>query len=157
MAKRFDIRVVSIEKNPESVAIATENIRAAGLEGQVEIVEGDIFRFDAISEQFDYVLAEAILTMQSQEAKIKILQGVRDRLKPEGKFFCFSDLSRALSISSILNLPSRLDSRKKSNQQQESNSIHYESSRTQSLPRSLSQPEPANEYHDLGSAWNWEK
>ncbi|NJP18278.1 MAG: class I SAM-dependent methyltransferase [Hydrococcus sp. CRU_1_1] len=89
MAKRFDVRVVGIEKNPESVAIATENIRAAGLEGQVKIVEGDIFRFDAISEQFDYVLAEAILTMQSQEAKIKILQGVRDRLKPEGKFLFF--------------------------------------------------------------------
>jgi predicted O-methyltransferase YrrM len=86
MAKRFGVRVVGIEKNSESVAIATENIRAAGLESQVTILEGDIFHLDTISEQFDYVLAEAILTMQSQDAKIKILQGIRARLKPSGKF-----------------------------------------------------------------------
>ncbi|MCU0534916.1 MAG: class I SAM-dependent methyltransferase [Hydrococcus sp. Prado102] len=94
MAKRFDVRVVGIEKNPESVAIARENIRAAGLESQVTIIEGDIFRLDAISEKFDYVLAEAILTMQSQEAKLKVLQGIRDRLKPKGKFLSHELLAR---------------------------------------------------------------
>jgi SAM-dependent methyltransferase len=94
MAKRFGVRVVGIEKNPESVAIATENIRAAGLEGRVTIIEGDIFHLDTISEQFDYVLAEAILTMQSQGAKIKILQGIRDRLKPSGKFLSHELLAR---------------------------------------------------------------
>lgn len=94
MAKRFGVHVVGIEKNPESVAIATKNIHAAGLEGQVTIIEGDIFRLDTISEQFDYVLAEAILTMQSQEAKLKILQGIRDRLKPKGKFLSHELLAR---------------------------------------------------------------
>lgn len=94
MAKRFNVRVVGIEKNPESVAIATENIRAAGLEAQVTIIEGDIFRLDAISQQFDYVLAEAILTMQSTDAKIKVLKGIRDRLKPGGKFLSHELLAR---------------------------------------------------------------
>ncbi len=86
LAQRYGVRVVGIEKNPESVARAQANIQAAGLEGQVQVVEGDIFRLDQIPGQFDYVLAEAILTMQSIPAKAKILQGIHDRLKPGGKF-----------------------------------------------------------------------
>jgi predicted O-methyltransferase YrrM len=86
LAKRFGVRVVGVEKNPESVAIACANIRAAGLENQVEIIEGDIFHVEAISEQFDYVLAEAILSMQSAPAKAKILNSIHNRLKPGGKF-----------------------------------------------------------------------
>lgn len=88
LAKRFGVRVVGVEKNPASVARAQENIRAAGLERQVEIIQGDIFHLDTIPEQFDYVLAEAILTMQSLPGKAKILQGIRNKLKPGGKFLC---------------------------------------------------------------------
>lgn len=58
--------------------IAT-NVEAAGLTGQVEVIEGDIFHLDAIAEQFDYVLAEAILTMLSPPGKAKILAAVCDR------------------------------------------------------------------------------
>lgn len=86
LAKRFGVRVVGVEKNPDSVAIARANIRAAGLEDRVEIIEGDIFKLEAISEQFNYVLAEAILSMQSPPGKAKILSSIRDRLKPGGKF-----------------------------------------------------------------------
>ena len=86
LAQRFDVRVVGVEKNPDSVARARENIRAAGLEGQVEIIEGDIFHLDAIPGEFDYVLAEAILTMQSPAGKRQILRGIRDKLKPGGNF-----------------------------------------------------------------------
>ncbi len=86
LAQCFGVRVVGVEKNPESVARARENIRAAGLEGQVEIIEGDIFHLEAIPGQFDYVLAEAILTMQAIPGKEKILQGVRQKLKPGGKY-----------------------------------------------------------------------
>lgn len=86
LAKRFGVRVVGVEKNPQSVARARENIRAAGLEGQVEVIEGDIFHLQAIPGQFDYVLAEAIVTMQSPPGKAKILQGIRQKLKPGGKF-----------------------------------------------------------------------
>lgn len=86
LAQRFGVRVVGVEKNPDSVARAKANIKAAGLEGQVEIIEGDIFRLDAISEEFDWVFAEAILSMQSIPGKNKILQGVQKRLKPGGKF-----------------------------------------------------------------------
>jgi cyclopropane fatty-acyl-phospholipid synthase-like methyltransferase len=86
LAKRFGVRVVGVEKNPESVARANNNIRAAGLENRVKIIEGDIFHLEEISEQFDYVFAEAILSMQSPSGKAKILRSVCDRLKPGGKF-----------------------------------------------------------------------
>lgn len=86
LAKRYGVRVVGVEKNPESVARARVNIKAAGLEDQVQVIEGDVFHLEQIPEQFDYVLAEAILTMQSSPAKVKILHGVHDRLKPGGKF-----------------------------------------------------------------------
>lgn len=86
LAKRFGVRVVGVEKNPESVARAQDNIRAAGLEGQVDIIECDIFHLETISGQFDYVFAEAILSMQSPAGKTNILQGIRNKLKPGGKF-----------------------------------------------------------------------
>ena len=86
IAKRFNVCVVGVEKNPDSVAKARENIKAAGLSDKITIVEGDIFQLDKITDKFDYVLAEAILTMQSDLGKAKILAGIRNCLKPGGKF-----------------------------------------------------------------------
>ena len=86
LAQRYGVKVVGVEKNPDSVARARANVVAAGLSDQVDIREGDIFHLDTIPEQFDYVLAEAILTMQSDAGKAKVLAGIRDRLKPGGQF-----------------------------------------------------------------------
>lgn len=86
LAQRYGVSVVGIEKNPDSVARAEANVAAAGLTDQVKIVEGDIFHLEQVPEQFDYVLAEAILTMQSAAGKAKILAGICDRLKPNGQF-----------------------------------------------------------------------
>lgn len=86
LAKRYGVRVVGIEKNPESVARARANIQTAGLTDQVTVIEGDIFHLEQVPGQFDYVLAEAILTMQAIPGKSKVLQGIHDRLKPGGKF-----------------------------------------------------------------------
>ncbi|MEM9769248.1 MAG: class I SAM-dependent methyltransferase [Cyanobacteria bacterium P01_D01_bin.71] len=94
LAQRYGVRVVGIEKNPESVARAQANVAAAGLSDQVTIIEGDIFQLEQVTDQFDYVLAEAILTMQSAANKAKILAGIRDRLKPNGQF-----LSHELRVS----------------------------------------------------------
>lgn len=106
LAKRYGVRVVGVEKNPESVARARVNIQAAGLADQVQVIEGDIFHLEQISGQFDYVLAEAILTMQSLPGKAKILQGIHDRLKPGGKFLSHellaidreAEIHRALAV-----------------------------------------------------------
>ena len=86
IAKRFNVRVVGVEKNPDSVATARENIQAAGLSERITILEGDIFQLDQITDKFDYVLAEAILTMQSDAGKTKILAAIKNHLKPGGKF-----------------------------------------------------------------------
>ena len=94
LAQRYGVRVVGIEKNPDSVAQARANVAAAGLDDQVDIQEGDIFHLERLTEQFDYVLAEAILTMQSAPGKAKVLAGICDRLKPNGKF-----LSHELLVS----------------------------------------------------------
>ncbi len=94
LAQQYGVQVIGIEKNPASVARARLNIQAAGLAGQVQVLEGDVFRLEELSEQFDYVLAEAILTMQSLPAKRQILHGVCDRLKPGGKFLSQELLAR---------------------------------------------------------------
>lgn len=94
LAERFGVKVVGVEKNPDSVARARANVAAAGLSDRVEIVEGDIFHLDRISQEFDWVLAEAILTMQSPSGKAKILSGIGDRLKPGGKFLSHELLAR---------------------------------------------------------------
>lgn len=94
LAQRYGVRVVGVEKNPDSVARAQANVAAAGLTEQVQIIQGDIFRLDDLTEQFDYVLAEAILTMQSPAGKAKVLKGICDRLKPGGKFLSHELLAR---------------------------------------------------------------
>jgi len=94
LAQHYGVKVVGVEKNPDSVARARVNIRAAGLENQIEIIEGDIFHLEAILGQFDYVLAEAILTMQSPPGKAKILAGIHNKLKPGGKFLSHELLAR---------------------------------------------------------------
>lgn len=86
LSKQFGVRVTGVEKNPESVARACTNIKTAGAAPLVQVIEGDIFFLDRISEQFDYVLAEAILTMQSPTGKAKVLKNIYDRLKPGGLF-----------------------------------------------------------------------
>ena len=86
LVQRFDVRVVGVEKNPNSVIKARENIQKAGLADKIQIIEGDIFHLEAITEKFDYVLAEAIITMQSSFGKAKLLKAIKDHLKPDGKF-----------------------------------------------------------------------
>lgn len=94
LAQRYNVRVVGIEKNPDSVICARDNAAAAGLSDRIEIIEGDIFHLEKVPQQFDYVLAEAILTMQSDAGKAKVLAGICDRLKPNGHF-----LSQELCVS----------------------------------------------------------
>lgn len=86
LAKRYNVQVIGIENDADRVAIAQANARSAGLEHLVHFLEGNIFQLETLSESFDYVLAEAILTMQSSAGKAKILAGVRDRLKLGGIF-----------------------------------------------------------------------
>ncbi|MBW4554577.1 MAG: methyltransferase domain-containing protein [Trichormus sp. ATA11-4-KO1] len=112
LAQRYGVQVVGVEKNPKSVARARENIHAAGLENQIEIIEGDIFYLASIPRKFDYVLAEAILTIQSPSGKAQLLTKIHQRLKPGGKFLSHellaadkeeqirADLARVIRVNS---------------------------------------------------------
>lgn len=101
LAERYGVRVVGVEKNPDSVARARANVEAAGLGDRVDIREGDIFHLERVPEQFDYVLGEAILSMQSAPGKAKILQGVGDRLKPGGQYLSHEMLAQGPCIEVI--------------------------------------------------------
>ncbi|EKU99409.1 Cyclopropane-fatty-acyl-phospholipid synthase [Leptolyngbya sp. PCC 7375] len=101
LAQRYGVRVVGIEKNSDSVARAQANIAAAGLTDQVSVIKGDIFHLEQMTEQFDYVLAEAILTMQSAAGKAKILSGICDRLKPNGQFLSHESRASDSDIEAI--------------------------------------------------------
>lgn len=94
LAKRYNVQVVGIERDPNRVAIAQVKARSAGLDRQVQFIQGNIFQLETISASFDYVLAEAILTMQTSAGKAKILAGVRDQLKIGGKFLSHELLAR---------------------------------------------------------------
>lgn len=94
LAKRYNVQVFGIESNADRVAIAQANARSAGVEHLVQFMEGNIFQLESLSESFDYVLAEAILTLQSPAGKAKILADVRDRLNIDGKFLSHELLAR---------------------------------------------------------------
>ena len=86
LAKRYNVQVIGVEKDADRVAIAQAKARSTGLAHQVQFIQGNIFQLETISGSFDYVLAEAILTMQSPTGKAKILAGAHERLKIGGKF-----------------------------------------------------------------------
>ena len=94
LAKRYKVQVVGIEKDPNRVVIAQSAARSSGVEHLVRFTEGNIFHLETLSESFDCVLAEAILTMQSSAGKAKILAGIRDRLNIGGKFLSHELLAR---------------------------------------------------------------
>jgi cyclopropane fatty-acyl-phospholipid synthase-like methyltransferase len=94
LAKHYHVRVIGIERNLHHLALAQARVKAAGLAEQVQIRPGNIFALPEIEETFDYVLAEAILTMQSDIGKVSILKGVFDRLKSGGVFLCHEAITR---------------------------------------------------------------
>lgn len=111
LAKRYGVNVTGIEKSAERVAIAQARVESAGLSDRVQIIQGDIFHLESITKQFDYVLAEAILTMQSASGKNAILEGVRDRLKPGGQFLSHEllVLKREAQLHRILSTVNRVN------------------------------------------------
>jgi cyclopropane fatty-acyl-phospholipid synthase-like methyltransferase len=94
LAKRYHVRVIGIERNPHHLALAQAKVKAAGLTEQVEICPGNIFALAEMTETFDYVVAEAILTMQSDIGKASILKGVFERLNPGGVFLSHEAIAR---------------------------------------------------------------
>lgn len=111
LAKHYGVSVIGIEKDRDRVAVAQKRVKSQGLTHQVEILQGNIFELETLSQQFDVVIAEAILTMQSQSGKVKILQGVCRCLKPEGRFLAHELLAvnREAELHQILSAVNRVN------------------------------------------------
>ena len=112
MAQQYQVRVVTLERDPDSVALARTNIAAAGLSDQIEVIEGSALQLERLTEKFDYILAEAILTMQSASGKAKILGNIKDHLKPGGKFLSHELMAsnRETEIHEVLSAAIRVNS-----------------------------------------------
>lgn len=54
-----DLHVVTIEKDPEMAALARENIRKAGLEDRVLLIEGDALETEIPKESYDLIFIDA--------------------------------------------------------------------------------------------------
>ncbi len=54
-----DLHVVTIEKDPEMAAVARENIRKAGLEDRVMLIEGDALETEIPKESYDLIFIDA--------------------------------------------------------------------------------------------------
>jgi ubiquinone/menaquinone biosynthesis C-methylase UbiE len=111
LAKRYGVNVIGIEQDRDRVAVAQKRVKLQGLTHQVQILQGNVFELENLAQQFDGVVAEAILTMQSQSGKVKILQGVSSCLKPTGRFLahellavnCEAELHQILSAVNRVN------------------------------------------------------
>jgi cyclopropane fatty-acyl-phospholipid synthase-like methyltransferase len=94
LAKRYRVRIIGIENNPYHLAIAQAKVKAAGLSDRVQIRSGNVFALAEIAESFDYIIAEAILTMQSDVGKANILRNIFERLNSGGVFLSHEAISR---------------------------------------------------------------
>ncbi len=102
LARQFDVKVVGVEQNPESVERSRAAVEAAGLSDRIGFIEASIFNLDEIPEQFDFVLAEAIVTMQGAAGKVKLFHLIRDRLKPGGVFLSHEMKTTTQEVSQSL-------------------------------------------------------
>lgn len=82
LAADYGLEVTGIDNSKESVARAQQQLDG---EPHITIVHGDILELDDLNEHYDYILAEAIVTMQAGPRKAKILANAYRRLKPGGK------------------------------------------------------------------------
>jgi caffeoyl-CoA O-methyltransferase len=87
-------RVVSVEHNPQAAERWRENVAAAGLEGWVELVEGDAFEVLAAAEDvFDVVFLDA-----EKDDYERLFGLARRRLEPGGLIVADNVLSHAETL-----------------------------------------------------------
>ena len=74
-AKRFGMRGVGVEIDPELVAVCNENARKAGVEGQVRFVQGDLFAMD-------FRDADVVALYLREDINVRLRPKLLDQLKP---------------------------------------------------------------------------
>ena len=83
LSHEYGLIVTGIDNKESSVERAKESISSQGI-SNVHFMLGDILELNAIGKTFDYILAEAILTMQTDRNKKKVITDAYKMLKPGG-------------------------------------------------------------------------
>lgn len=82
-AKAGARKVYAIEKAPEAAKLAKEEVRKAGLDGQIQVIEGDSMKVE-LPEKVDFVVSELIGSIATQEGVEPIIRDASARfLKSE--------------------------------------------------------------------------
>jgi SAM-dependent methyltransferase len=74
-AKRFGMKGVGVEIDPELIALCDENARKAGVEGQVRFVEGDLFAMD-------FRDADVVALYLREDINVRLRPRLLEQLKP---------------------------------------------------------------------------
>lgn len=83
LARDYGLKVTGIDKNEKSVAYAKQRLDLVE-DININILLGDILDLDKLDGEFNYILAEAILTMQTNKNKSRVLSDIHRKLKSGG-------------------------------------------------------------------------
>ncbi len=85
LVKKFGCNVVAVDFDENVVKIAQENIKSQNLSHKITVIHADARQLPFENDQFDIVINEAMLTMQSNINKEKCLREYYRVLKKGGK------------------------------------------------------------------------
>lgn len=84
LAKQYQCQITGIDMDNRALDKARGNIKAAGLEGYIQVKQGNAMKLPFEDNSFDVVINEAMLTMLNQSAKEKAVAEYFRVLKPGG-------------------------------------------------------------------------
>lgn len=77
-------KIIGIDHDQVAIDQALENLRLLGLDKEIEVINMDALDLDFESESFDLIINEAMLTMLTNEDKVKALKNYHRVLKKGG-------------------------------------------------------------------------
>ncbi|AIQ52480.1 class I SAM-dependent methyltransferase [Paenibacillus sp. FSL R7-0331] len=84
LAQQYHCQITGIDMDNRALDKARSNIQAAGLEGYIQVKQGNAMKLPFADNSFDVVINEAMLTMLNQNAKEKAVAEYFRVLKPGG-------------------------------------------------------------------------
>ncbi len=85
LAKKYDCNITGIDLDNQALEKAKINVKKAGLEDKINVLQGNALKLPFNDNTFDIVINEAMLTMLSPKAKKKAIDEYYRVLKPGGK------------------------------------------------------------------------
>ena len=73
LAKKYDCNITGIDLDNQALEKAKINVKKAGLEDKINVLQGNALKLPFNDNTFDIVINEAMLTMLSPKAKKKAI------------------------------------------------------------------------------------